>query len=185
MAECADIVLRTDRLLVRPALPDDVDFYLELWTDPRVMVNVGFPQGLRITRDDILEKIEKQRQKDTEFGRLLVVVLEQTGQVVGECKMDLPDEEGISRTDVKLLPVFWGHHYGVEVKRALVGHLFAHTDCTAVEGYPNVNNIASIKMQEAVGGVRIGEKVYEFPEEMRDYTTPVHHYIYRVERTGW
>ncbi len=48
-----------------------------------------------------------------------------------------------------------------------------------------MGNIASIKMQEAVGGVRIGEDVYEFPESMREFTTPVHCYIYRVYRNAW
>ena len=91
----------------------------------------------------------------------------------------------MAETDVKLLPDFWGHKYGVEIKRALVSHLFTHTDCIAVEATPNVENIASIKMQEAVGGVRIKEAVYQFPDHMRDYTTPVHHYVYRVERSTW
>ena len=40
-------------------------------------------------------------------------------------------------------------------------------------------------MQEAVGGVRIGKGVFEFPEEMRNYTEPVPHYIYRVYRKDW
>jgi hypothetical protein len=48
-----------------------------------------------------------------------------------------------------------------------------------------VANVASIKMIEAAGGVRVGEAVYEFPESMRDYTTPVHYYVYRVHREGW
>ncbi len=101
---------------------------------------------------------------------------------MGECKLHPPNPEGIASTDVKLLPDYWGHKYGLEVKRALLDYLFAHTDCVAVEASPNVNNPASIKMQEAVGGVRIKEAVYEFPIGMQDYTVPVHHYIYRVER---
>jgi RimJ/RimL family protein N-acetyltransferase len=73
----------------------------------------------------------------------------------------------------------------VEIKRGLLDYLFTHTDCDAVQATPNVNNIASIKMQEAVGGERVGEEVYQFPESMRDFTTPVHHYIYRVYRRTW
>ena len=45
--------------------------------------------------------------------------------------------------------------------------------------------MASIKMQEAVGGECIGEAVHEFPEAMRDYTVPVQYYLYRVERKNW
>lgn len=176
-------IFETERLLIRTATDRDVDLLYELWTDPRVMANMGFPQGLRITREKIQQKV--QGPFESEFERVLVAELKATGQTIGECAMHLPNEEGIAETDVKLLPAFWGHKYGVEVKRGLVGYLFSHTACRAVGASPNVNNIASIKMQEAVGGVRVGKGVYEFPESMRDYTTPVHHYFYHVYRENW
>lgn len=99
--------------------------------------------------------------------------------------MQCPDQDGVARTDLKLLPEFRGKRYGVEIKTGLLSHLFTHTDCVAVDASPNVDNAASIHMQEAVGGKRIGEAVYEFPEAMRAYTKPVHHYIYRVEKSTW
>jgi RimJ/RimL family protein N-acetyltransferase len=147
------------------------------------MANVGFPQGLRISRPEIIDQIGCQRT--SAFDRMLVVVLKEIARPIGECVMHPPDEDGIASTDVKLLPSFWGNRYGVEVKRGLLAYLFANTDCSAVQAGPNVANAASIKMQEAVGGVRVGEATYRFPEEMRDFTMPVRHYIYRVYRTDW
>jgi hypothetical protein len=40
-------------------------------------------------------------------------------------------------------------------------------------------------MQEAVGGEFIREETYHFPEEMSDFTRPVHSLIYRVTRETW
>lgn len=177
------MVFETTRLIIRTGCEADAGMYYALWTNPRVMTNVGFPQGLQITRAEITAKIAEQGE--TEFGRLLVVALKATGQTIGECKLYLPDEEGIAKTDVKLLPQFWGNKYGVEVKQGLVDYLFSHTNCTAVQADPNVNNIASIKMQEAVGGVRVAEGVHEFPKKMRDYTHPVTYCVYRVFREDW
>jgi RimJ/RimL family protein N-acetyltransferase len=177
------IVFETQRLLVRIATVEDADLIYELWTDPRVMADVGFPQGLRITRKEIENRIEKPFE--SEFEQFLIVELTETGQSIGQCLMHLPNEEGIAETDIKLLPVHWGHRYGVEVKRGLLAHLFAHTDCVAVHATPNVENVASIKMQEAVGGVRIGEGVHEFPESMREYTAPVRYDVYEVSRENW
>ena len=177
------VVFATERLLVRTAQVRDVELLYELWTDPRVMANAGFPHGLRITREEIEETLRKP--SGSEFEQLLVVELKASGQTIGQCIMHHPDDEGLAETDIKLLPAFWGNKYGVEVKRGLVAHLFTHTNCTVVGASPNVGNIASIKMQEAVGGVRVDEAVYEFPEAMRDYTTPVHHYIYHVYREHW
>lgn len=177
------VVFATERLIIRAARLDDVAMYFALWTNPDIMKNMGFPRGLKITREEIAAKI--QDQSGTEFGRLLVAELKTTNQVIGECKLYLPNDEGISETDVKLLPQFWGHKYGVEVKQGLIDYLFTHTDCDAVQGTPNVANIASIKMQEAVSAVRVAERVHEFPEERRDDTCPVHHYVYRVFRSDW
>ena len=176
-------VFETERLWVRVASAEDVDLFYELWTHPRVMGNVGFPKGLPITREEIVELLGKQEGRV--FDSRLIVFLRETDEPIGECKLGWPNEEGISTTDVKLLPQFWGSKYGVEIKRALVDYLFTHTPCTAVEATPNVANIASIKMQEAVGGVRVGEDVFLVPESRLDYQTPVHHYIYRVYRDSW
>ena len=179
----SSIIFETERLLIRTATVDDVDLYLNLWTNSEVMTNVGFPFGLKTSREKIHKQISEQN--DSEFDRLLVVVLKTTGESLGECEMSPPNQDGIAKTDVKLLPEFWGKKYGVEVKKGLLSHLFTNTDCIAVEATPNINNVASIKMQEAVGGKRIGEEVFEFPEAARHFTTPVHHYIYRVERENW
>lgn len=180
MSPSCSLIFETKRLSVRTATVEDIDLFYALWTNPRVMKNVGFPHGLNIARNDLKERLSKQG--GSEFEQLLVVELKATGQAIGECKLSKPDEEGIAEPDIKLLPEFWGHRYGVEVWRELVAYQFTHTDCHIVQATPNVENIASIKMQEAVGGRRVGEDVYQFPESMRDYTTPVHHYIYRVYR---
>jgi len=183
MSSGLNLVFETERLVVRTATVEDVDLFYALWTDPRVMKHVGFPQGLRITRSELNERLLEQR--GSEFERLLVVELKATGQAIGECKLCYPNEEGIAGPDLKLLPEFWGHKYGVEAWCELVAYQFTHTDCNAVQATPNVDNIASIRMQEAAGAVRVGEDVYQFPESMRDYTTPVHHYFYRVDRADW
>ena len=183
MSTARTILFKTRRLVVRLASEVDAQLYLELWTNPQVMSNVGFPQGLRITHDEILERL--RALGPSEYDRLLVAELLSSGEAIGECHMHTPNEQGIAETDIKLLPAFWGNKYGVEIKRALVDYLFTHTECTAIEASPNICNAASIKMQEAVGGVRVSEGTYEFPESMRAFTTPVHHYVYRVYRDTW
>lgn len=171
---------KTERLVVRPAEPRDVDGLFELWTDPRVMTFVGFPRGLPTSPERILRQIECQG--DSEFGQVLVVECRATRAWLGQCGMQAPDPDGIVRTDIKLLPAHWGNKYGIELKRALLTRAFNNPDCRIVEATPNIENIASIKMQEAVGAVRIREDIHEFPESMRGYTEPVHHYVYHVAR---
>lgn len=177
------IVFETERLVIRLVGVEDVDLFYRLWTNPRVMLQVGFPNGLKITLQEIQERLA--RAGVAEYEQLLVVDLKSTGCSIGEAWMTRPDSERIAVTDVKLLPEFWGNRYGIEIKRGLLDYLFTHTNCLAVEASPNVNNPASIKMQEAVGGICIREETYTFPGSMQAYTTPVHCYIYRVERSTW
>jgi len=172
-----NMVFQTERLIIRRAIDSDgdVELYYRLWTDPKVMTQVGFPHGLKITREGIREGLKDAG--DTVFDRKLIVAQKETGLAIGECKLGKPDDERISQTDIKLLPEFWGNGYGTEIKRSLVDYLFTRTDCRAVKATPNKNNIASQKMQEAVDGRRIKEGVFRFPEEMRAYTVDVHYYL--------
>ena len=176
-------VFETERLVIRTADEDDTDVLYDLWKDPRVMRNVGFPEGLPISREQVLDQIRKN--PDSDYEQYLIVVRREDGARMGECKLHRPDEEGIAGTDVKLSPGFWGHHYGVEVKQGLVDYHFTHSECVAVQADPNVRNIASIRMQEAVGGVRVAEGVYEFPADAPGETEDVPYYVYRVFREAW
>jgi RimJ/RimL family protein N-acetyltransferase len=183
MTATPDPIFETERLRIRSARPEDAPLFHALWTDPRVMTNVGFPKGLDVTVPGIEADIRER--SESVFDRFLVVERKEDGVALGECKLHPPDEEGIAGTDVKLRPEHHGHRYGTETKQGLVDWLFTHTDCTHVEGGPNVANVASIRMQEAVGGVRVDERTWEFPEGMKVETVPVHHYVYRVSRETW
>jgi len=176
-------VFETDRLLIRTAEESDADLLYDLWKDPRVMRNVGFPEGLPITREQVVDQI--RREPDADYEQCLIVVRREDGARLGQCLLHRPNEEGIAGTDVKLSPDFWGHRYGVEVKQGLVDYHFTHSDCEAVEGGPNVRNVASIRMQESVGGVRVDEGFYEFPADAPGETEDVRYYVYRVFREAW
>ena len=176
-------VFTTKRLIIRRTTAVDVDLLYDMWTNPLVMRYVGFPQGLRTTKDAIRTQLENEG--DSEFGPVLIIVHKTDQQPIGQCKLGKLRDDGLVETDVKLKPEFWGHKYGREVKQGLVDYLFTHTDCQIIQATPNIHNHASIHMQEAVGGVRVGEGVFEFPPEMQAYTTPVPHYIYHVFRHTW
>ena len=184
-----DAVFETPRLRIRRAEPDDADaaIFLSLWNDPRVMRNVGFPDGLRMDAVQVREALERglQRGEEQALDACLVAVRKDTAQVIGECRLGIPDAQGLSETDIKLLPEYWGNGYGLEIKRGLLAYLFTRTECLVAQATPNVGNLASIRMQEAVGGRRVGELTYEFPPEMASFTCPVRCYVYQVRRDDW
>jgi RimJ/RimL family protein N-acetyltransferase len=176
-------VWRSARLRGVVAGPQDAPFFHRLWTDPLVMGNVGYPQGLPISLAEVRDLLAT-RQDDLLQARLLVLRGLGT-QGIGECKLGRPDETGLSETDVKLLPHYWGRGFGTEIKRALLDYLFTQTDCQVVQATPNVDNSASIRMQEAVGGVRVGERTYEPGPDAPVGAQAVHCYVYHVTRAAW
>ncbi|MFC1706540.1 GNAT family N-acetyltransferase, partial [Planctomycetota bacterium] len=141
------------------------------------------PCGSQSLRGEPVAAIAKEH--DSEFDCKLLVILKETSEPIGECKLGRPGEDGISETDVKLLPEFWGRGFGTEVKQGLVDYLFTHTSCQAVKATPNKLNRASQKMQEAVGGKKVGEEHYRFPDHMRTNTMDVDCFVYKVFRDDW
>ena len=176
-------VLQTERTIVARAEQAHAGLYFSLWTDPAVMANVGFPRGIPIELDEIASRIAGE--PDSDFHRLLVVILRETGEPIGECYMHPPDGDGTASTDLKLLPAFQGKGLGTEVKTALLDFLFTGTDCDRVQATPNRGNRASIRMQEKTGGVLTGEGVSRFPDSMCEYTVPVNYFTYTVTRETW
>ncbi len=144
---------------------------------------VGFPEGLGMSRVEVRRCLT--RRNNSPFGSHLIAETRIDETPVGECFMGQPDSEGIAETDLKLLPEFWQQGYGSEIKRGLLDYLFTHTDCHAVQATPNVENRASIRMQESVGGVRVGETRFEASQSSCCPTIPVHAYIYLVTRATW
>ena len=176
-------VFTTRRLRVRRAEPQDVEHFHSLWTTPAVMRFVGFPRGLSVTHPQIAARLAAEG--DSPLDALLVVERRADGAALGECKLGRPNAAGLATTDVKLLPRFWGRGYGREIKVGLLDYLFTRTDCQVVEATPNVANAASIRMQEAVGGVCVGEDTATPPPHLALETTPVHYRIYQVRRAAW
>jgi RimJ/RimL family protein N-acetyltransferase len=175
-------VFETARLAVREAVPGDAAFIRSLWNDPAVMTFVGFPRGLQASQAEIERQIERARGT---LDALLIAEEKASAAAVVQCKLGSPDRSGIAEPDIKLHPDVWGKGYGTELWTGLIDRLFETTDCVIVQGTPNVENEASIRMQKRCGMRCVGEGVFTFPDEMRSHTRPVRHLIYRLERTAW
>ena len=176
-------VFETDRLRVRAACPDDVELIHSLWTDPRVMTFVGFPNGLRTSHDEIRSQLEREA-RDPAWG-LLIVEREQDRRAIGQAHLARPDADGVSEPDIKLLPEFWRQTYGREAWKGLIDHTFANADCLVVQGTPNAANTASIRMMESCGMVRSARGRIEPAESMAAFAEAVEHYVYRMTREDW
>ncbi len=177
--------LTTKRLTI--VIPEnnktEIEFLFNLWTNPEIMTFVGFPDGLKTDYETIKQQLSQNYS--SEFDRVLLIKLSDSNQIIGECKLGFPDQNDIAHTDIKLSPEFWGQKYGVEIKEALLDYLFKHTKCDSVTATPNKLNKASIRMQKSVGGIKIKEELFKFPEHMKSFTVDVPYFEYIVTRENW
>ncbi|MDD3803617.1 MAG: GNAT family N-acetyltransferase [bacterium] len=175
--------IKTSRLSVRKMKPcsADADFISSLWQNGDVMKFVGFPEGIKESPENIIRITKERIKKGTEHH----LIIERKGKSIGEALIRYDKKDKFAETDVKLLPKYQGRGYGIEVKRVLLMWIFKNTDARGVKATPNVKNIASIMMQEGVGGKRIKRIRYEFPKNMSSFTIPVESYLYIVYRRNW
>jgi len=176
-------LLETPRLRIRSALKMDAPLIRALWSDPRVTVCVGFPNGIPTS----VEEIEAQIERDWErpLKQLLIVERQSDGEPVGEVKLGEPGTDGICEPDIKLFPDHWAQGYGVELWSTMIAHLFAQDGCEIVQGTPNIANTASVRMMERCGMTRMGEGRFVPGGPLRDSMTDVPHYIYQIRREDW
>ncbi|MFC1745853.1 GNAT family N-acetyltransferase [Candidatus Riflebacteria bacterium] len=180
-----EIVFNTKRLSIRTPLPvkKDIELFFSIWRNPKIMKKMGFPHGLQITWEEIREQITKANSVKQIFNRPLIVEKEGDKKIIiGECFLGWPDKSGVSETDVKILPEFWGNKFGQEIKKGLLFYLFENYPCVAVKATPNKSNPASIKMQEAVGGKRTGEGVFKIPQSSKELRCEVPYFEYLVKK---
>lgn len=176
------LVFVTECLNVCIANEYDLDFFDRLWHEPMVMKNVGFPQGLPISRDEISVLLKEQMKSDDVFDKRLMVFLKETQEKIGEAKLGWPDEDLISEPDVKLMPEFWGHGYGKEIMKGIIQYTFKNSEASIIQTTPRITNFGSHKMIEAFGGIRVNEGVFEVPEGKESYMQPVPFYCYHLTR---
>ncbi len=177
-------LFRTARLRIRRATTDDADFIQSLWTSPDVMQFVGFPKGLAISVAEVQSEIEGTAHAD--FGSRLIVERVDDGTRIGQAKLGNVDGKGISEPDIKLHPAVWGRGWGSELWTALIDYTFEHSDARIVQGTPNRNNEASVRMQMGAGMVKVAEG--EFNNHVggkHPGAIPVPYYKLQITRSQW
>src|SRR5438105_7565096 len=120
------VILETERLLLRPLSPDDLDAYAEMYADPEVTRYLGHGRTMSraATETQLHELIERELRNG--FG-LRSVVRKEDGRLVGRCGLHRWQIEGADETEVDwvLGREFWGQGYATEAAAAVRDHAVA------------------------------------------------------------
>jgi [ribosomal protein S5]-alanine N-acetyltransferase len=166
-----DIVLETERLILRPLVVDDLDALARLYADPEV--RRFFPEGT-LTREETLEELEWII--DVYYARygygLWATVSKETGAFIGRCGLlpwkIVPGKDGRpgldgadefsdddSRVEVEVAYLlsreYWGRGLATEAARAIVALAFGQLHLDRLICLFEPENHASRKVAEHVG----------------------------------
>ncbi|MDR3748005.1 MAG: GNAT family N-acetyltransferase [Acidobacteriota bacterium] len=145
-----DVVIETERLLLRRMTPSDADAIFAVIGDPVAMQY--YPQPF--TRDDAAEWIERNLLRYNEHGYgLFGVVLKSGGEVIGDCGLVQQLVEGEPHLEVgyHLQRRHWGNGYATEAARRCMEYAFTQLGTDKVVSLIRPENLPSRRVAERNG----------------------------------
>jgi RimJ/RimL family protein N-acetyltransferase len=117
--------IRTERLILRPILPEDLDAYARMYADPEVVRYLGDPTTA--TRDETADWLDRAiRRNEREGWDLRSVLRAEDGELVGRCGIAVLEIDGVDEREIGFVlgREHWGRGYATEAARAMRDHAF-------------------------------------------------------------
>ncbi|MGE3610091.1 MAG: GNAT family N-acetyltransferase [Bacteriovoracaceae bacterium] len=138
-------MIKTPRLIIRPAALEDAPFLFQLNSDPEV---------IRFTGDEICKNIDEAQELITKklvpqlqlykTSRFLVFLLD--GTFIGMCGLKFfPDQKEVD-LGYRFLKKYWGKGYATEASQACLQWGFKHLKLNRIIAKVMPENIQSIKV---------------------------------------
>lgn len=147
--------LTTDRLILRPPVPEDAEDMLVFRGDPVVQKYNSVPLAHVDDARGYIEKwlLECKSGKRKIWG----ITLKGDGTMIGMVGLGSWIKHD-RRADVgyDLAQAYWGRGIGTEAVRAAVGFGFEHMNLNRIEAGTVADNIASVRLLEKLGFTREG-----------------------------
>ncbi|MBB5745390.1 GNAT family N-acetyltransferase [Brevundimonas variabilis] len=166
------MIVRTERLVLRHARPDDLDDLHAVLSNPLAMRWwATLPHETRAETEGWLDRMIAGNA-----GGSVDFVIERDGVVIGKAGCwRVPDIGYI------LHPDHWGQGLATEAVRATIDAVFAHTEVETLTADVDPENAASIRLLERLGFHRTGfaERTWHIGGEWKDS------FYYALPRAEW
>ena len=116
-----DVVLETERIVLRRLVPGDLDALAAIQRDPEVMRFLGGPRSRALTRERLGWIIEAEREHG--YG-LWATTLRADATLIGRCGLIVQDVDGVTEHEIAYLlgRGWWGNGYATEAVAAIRDH---------------------------------------------------------------
>jgi ribosomal-protein-alanine N-acetyltransferase len=152
-------IIETERLILRRLEDSDAEAMFEMDSDPMVHEFTGTVALTDVEQSQSVIRAIQAQYNVHGTGRLAVIE-KGNKEFVGWAgiKFDTVGENGQSDyhdIGFRFIPRHWGKGYGMESATALVRHAFLSLDVPRLVGIADVRNIASNKILQGIGLMRI------------------------------
>jgi RimJ/RimL family protein N-acetyltransferase len=144
---------RTQRLLLRPFTPRDLEAFMAMHSDPEIVRYVPYPPLTREEAEERLRSIATMTAIDDEAQNLrFAVVLPETDEVIGDVGIWSSATDRL-QADIGYVfnPRFHGQGYATEAVTELLRIGFQEAGLHRITANADARNAASIRVMEKIG----------------------------------
>lgn len=143
------IIIQTPRLIIREFLPEELEMYLNHFTDEKVCLYL--PKRTTEERITIFNNA-LNKYTITKATGIWGMFDKTTGDFIGSCLLrPFNDDPGLIELGYSLEQKYWGQGIGTEMGTAMIAHSFNDAATTAVVAVTILENTGSQRVLEKAG----------------------------------
>jgi len=144
------VQLTTERLVLRDFVPDDIDAYFAIQSDPRWLTYYEWAERDRNDCQELMDRFIAWQHEEPRTKFQLAITLD--GIVIGSC--GARDGE----IGYELHPDHWGHGYATESAQAMVDFSFEELGHNKLTSWCIADNLGSVAVLTRLGFVQTERK---------------------------
>lgn len=170
------MTIKRGNQLIRNATVSDASLLCRWWRDGKIMAHAGFPNGLNITEDEIIEKLS--RDSDDTYRRLIIEV---DGESVGEMschnKGEFTSEIGIKICDFEKREKGLGTNF----LKMLIEYLFLESGYKKIILDTNVKNTRAQHVYNKLGFREVRVRIDDWKDQLGNLQSSIDYELTRTD----
>ena len=150
----------TERLMIRPFIPEDLPAYLEFMLDAESTQYLAFEESQKTQEGatELFNFVLSSYNTDSVI-HAYAIALKKSNQYIGSCGFS-PYENRIFECYYTIHSQYQRQGYGFEAMKALLTALKSSDDITEIRAYSSSENLPSLKLAEKLGMEYQGEAIH-------------------------